>query len=236
MTPEEIYNGLHERFGERIVSYSATAVDPYIVSDVPVLHAVGTYLRYDSAMQFDSLMCLSGVDYGPGKSLGVVYNLHSTTFRHKITLKVEVPRHDGVVPTVSDLWHTAEWHEREAYDLFGMRFEGHPDHRRILLPDDWEGHPLLKDYQVQEFYHGIKGPVRRGPPEHWHGCLPLPGQRTINEGLCGMWRYLVNIWESVKTPLIGMRLTWKRLFVPAVTLQYPEGAGSCPRIPACNCL
>jgi NADH-quinone oxidoreductase subunit C len=164
MTPEEIYHALHERFGERIVSCSATAVDPYIVVDVPVLHEVAYCLRHDPAMQFDSLMCLSGVDYGPEKSLGVVYNLHSTPLRHKITLKVEVPRHDGVVPTVCDIWHTAEWHEREAYDLFGMHFEGHPDHRRILLPDDWEGHPLLKDYQVQEFYHGIKVPYVGDPP------------------------------------------------------------------------
>jgi NADH-quinone oxidoreductase subunit C len=164
MTPEEIYNPLHERFGERITSCSATAVDPYIVVEASAIHAVGTYLRHDRDMQFDSLMCLSGVDYGPEKSLGAVYNLHSTTLRHKITLKVEVPRHDGVVPTVSDIWHTAEWHEREAYDLFGMRFENHPDHRRILLPDDWEGHPLLKDYQVQEFYHGIKVPYVGDPP------------------------------------------------------------------------
>src|SRR5262245_63776353 len=87
MTPEEIYTRLHERFGERIVSYSATAVDPYVVVEASALRAVATYLRYDSAMQCDSLMCLSGVDYGPEKSLGVVYNLHSTTLRHKITLK-----------------------------------------------------------------------------------------------------------------------------------------------------
>jgi len=75
-----------------------------------------------------------------------------------------VPRHAGVVQTVSDIWHTAEWHEREAYDLFGMRFENHPDPRRILLPDDWQGHPLLKDYQVQEFYHGIKVRYVGDPP------------------------------------------------------------------------
>src|SRR4029077_5586228 len=120
---EEIYNTLQERFGERITSCSATAVDPYIVVEASAIHAVGTYLRHDPDMQFDSLMCLSGVDYGPEKSLGVVYNLHSTTLRHKITLKVETPRNAGVVPTVCDIWHTAEWHEREAYDLFGMHFE-----------------------------------------------------------------------------------------------------------------
>jgi len=69
-----------------------------------------------------------------------------------------------VLPTVCALWGTAEWHEREAYDLFGMRFANHPDHRRILLPDDWEGYPLLKDYQVQEFYRGVKVPYVGDPP------------------------------------------------------------------------
>jgi len=164
MTSEEICHRLHERFGAHILSSHARAVDPYIVVEASAIHEVGAYLRRDPDMQFDSLMCLSGVDYGPDKTLGVVYNLHSTTLRHKMTLKVEVPRQDGVVPTVCDLWRTAEWHEREAYDLFGMRFAGHPDHRRILCPDDWEGHPLLKDYQVQEFYRGVKVPYVGDPP------------------------------------------------------------------------
>ncbi len=164
MTSEEIYHALRERFGERALSCNTKAVDPYIVVEASAIHEVGEHLRRDPDMQFDSLMCLSGVDYGPDKALGVVYNLHSTALRHKITLKVEVPRQDGIVPTVCDIWRTAEWQEREAYDLFGMRFANHPDHRRILLPDDWEGYPLLKDYQVQEFYRGIKVPYVGDPP------------------------------------------------------------------------
>ena len=164
MTSEEICHTLQERFGEHILSSNATALDPYVVVEASALHEVGAHLLSDPDMQFDSLMCLSGVDYGPDKTLGVVYNFHSTTLRHKMTLKVAVPRQDGVVPTVCDLWRTAEWHEREAYDLFGMQFAGHPDHRRILLPDDWEGYPLLKDYQVQEFYRGIKVPYVGDPP------------------------------------------------------------------------
>jgi NADH-quinone oxidoreductase subunit C len=164
MTSEEICHTLHERFGAHIPSSNATALDPYIVVEASAIHEVGERLRRDPDMQFDSLMCLSGVDYGPDKTLGVVYHLHSTALRHKITLKVEVPRQDGIVPTVCDLWRTAEWHEREAYDLFGIHFAGHPDHRRILLPDDWEGYPLLKDYQVQEFYRGVKVPYVGDPP------------------------------------------------------------------------
>ena len=164
MTPEEIYDVLHERFGERVLSCNAKAIDPHIVVEASAIHEVGKYVRHAPDLLFDSLMCLSGVDYGPDKTLGVVYNLHSTTLRHKITLKVETPRQDGVVPTVCDIWRTAEWHEREAYDMFGMHFADHPDHRRILCPDDWEGHPLLKDYQVQEFYRGVKVPYVGDPP------------------------------------------------------------------------
>jgi NADH-quinone oxidoreductase subunit C len=164
MTAEEIHQRLQERFDGQILAGNSTAVDPYIVVAAPAIHAVGEYLRHDPDCQFDSLMCLSGVDYGPEKTLGVVYNLASTTKRHTITLKVEVPRQHGVLPTVCDLWRTAEWHEREAYDMYGMRFENHPDPRRILLPDDWEGYPLLKDYRVQEFYHGIRVPYVGDPP------------------------------------------------------------------------
>jgi NADH-quinone oxidoreductase subunit C len=164
MTPDEIQQKLQERFAGQILEFNGQAVDPYIVVAAPAIHEIGRYLRHDPDLQFDSLMCLSGVDYGPDKTLGVVYHLFSTSRRHRIMLKVEVARQQGTLPTVCDIWRTAEWHEREAYDLYGMRFENHPDLRRILLPDDWEGYPLLKDYQVQEFYHGIRVPYVGDPP------------------------------------------------------------------------
>ena len=165
MTPEQIHQCLHDRFGDAIREFNGEAIDPYIVVEAAAIHDLGECLRHDPALQFDALMCLSGIDYGPEKNtLGVVYHLFSMSQRHKITLKVEVPRQHGALPTVCDLWRTAEWHEREAYDLYGMRFENHPDLRRILLPDDWQGHPLLKDYQVQEFYHGIRVPYVGDPP------------------------------------------------------------------------
>jgi NADH-quinone oxidoreductase subunit C len=101
-------------------------------------------------------MNLSSVDRA--EHLSVVYLLHSMTHLHKIALRVDVPRATPVVPTVEGVWITAQWHEREAYDLMGIVFDGNRDLRRILLPDDWEGHPLRKDYQVQEFYRGMKVP------------------------------------------------------------------------------
>ncbi|MGQ4808953.1 NAD(P)H-quinone oxidoreductase subunit J, chloroplastic [Candidatus Entotheonellaceae bacterium PAL068K] len=165
MTPAEIHQKLQERFGEQIVEFNGEAADPYVVVAAPAVHDIAEYLRHEADLHFDSLMCLSGVDYGPEKTIGVVYHLASMTQRHKITLRVEVPRQDGSLPTVCDIWRTADWHEREAYDLYGMRFDHHPDLRRILLPDDWQGNPMLKDYQVQEFYHGIKVPYVGDPPD-----------------------------------------------------------------------
>jgi NADH-quinone oxidoreductase subunit C len=92
----------------------------------------------------------------------VVYHLLSYRHRHAFVLKVEAARAAPVIPTVEVVWKAANWHEREVYDLFGVDFPGHPDLRRILLPDDWVGHPLRKDYQEAGGYHGISN-VRENP-------------------------------------------------------------------------
>lgn len=111
------------------------------------------YLRDGEKLRFNSLMCLSGLDLG--EELQVVYHLFSIEHRHKMTIKVHVPKEDPKVPTVSKVWPTANWHEREAYDLIGVVFEGHEDLRRILLPDDWAGHPLRKDYEFPKDHRGV---------------------------------------------------------------------------------
>lgn len=119
-------------------------------------------LQKTEGLYFDLLSCIVGLDNGPEKgSMEVIYILHSIPYGHKLMLRMVLGRNKDeeplpVVPSVSGLWKTALWHEREVYDLFGIHFEGHPDLRRILLPSDWEGHPLRKDYQHQEKYHGIK--------------------------------------------------------------------------------
>ena len=109
----------------------------------------------------DYLSCITGIDNGVEKgTIEVIYHIYSIPFDKHIILKVVEPRGDEKqlpsVPTVSTIWKTADWHEREAFDLLGIYFEGHPDLRRILMPNDWEGHPLRKDYKEQENYHGIK--------------------------------------------------------------------------------
>jgi NADH-quinone oxidoreductase subunit C len=160
MTPEEIHAVLQQKYGEAILELNTEALDPYIKVAAPRIAEVAEYLKNDPELRFTSLMCLSGMDYGAMEPLGVVYNLHSMHHKHKITIRVDVPRENPVVPTVEKIWRTADWHEREAYDLLGIVFEGHHDLRRILCPDDWEGYPLRKDYIVQEFYHGIRVPYQ----------------------------------------------------------------------------
>ena len=120
------------------------------------------FLWRNPATYFDSLSCLTAIDNGPENgTLEIIYTLYSIPNHHTFHIRLEVPRlqEDGklpVVPTLSGIWKTANWHEREAFDLVGVVFEGHPDMTRILLPADWVGHPLRKDYVEQEKYHGIQ--------------------------------------------------------------------------------
>lgn len=117
------------------------------------------FLHDDSEIQMNHLMDLCGVDYGDRKDVRfeVVYNLYSIPLRHMIRLRAQVPEDDCRIDSVTSLWTGADWHERETYDLMGIVFEGHPDLRRVLLPETWEGHPLRKDYPVQ------------GPEKEWSG-------------------------------------------------------------------
>ena len=109
------------------------------------MHDLALKLKYEADLAFDFLFCLSGVDMV--KFLEVVYHLESTTCKHQLELKVRTEdRVNGAVDTVSDIWRTAEFHEREAFDLMGIRFNNHPDLRRLFLEEGWVGHPLRKDY------------------------------------------------------------------------------------------
>ena len=118
---------------------------------------VATLLKNESNCDFDYLMCISSYDKGDNKIYGVAYNLFSTTNNHYLEVRVEVE--DGIsIPSVVGLWQTANWHEREAYDMMGIQFEGHPNLKRILLSDDWDGHPLRKNFKEPDYYHGMPVP------------------------------------------------------------------------------
>ena len=158
MTPENISDKLKAKFPEAVLEAKAEGTsDPYVKISVSEWTRVALFLRDDAEMKFDFLMCLSGVDYGKG-TLGAVYNIYSMANKQKISVKIEVPKENPEIPSVASVWPTANWHEREAYDLIGIKFTGHPDLRRIMMPDDWEGHPLQKDYKPPEFYRDMKVP------------------------------------------------------------------------------
>jgi NADH-quinone oxidoreductase subunit C len=106
------------------------------------------FLRDDPELCFNFLSDLCGVDYPERKPrFDVVYNLYSISKNHRVRLKIRVDDGENV-PSVTSIWSAANWHEREVFDMFGIRFEGHPDLRRILMPEDWEGHPLRKDFPL----------------------------------------------------------------------------------------
>ncbi|HEY9402273.1 MAG TPA: NADH-quinone oxidoreductase subunit C [Pyrinomonadaceae bacterium] len=111
------------------------------------------YLKTAPDFGFNLLADICGVDRGPEEDprFEVNYHLFSTTKFHRLRLKVVLGEEDASVPTVTGVWRTANWHERETFDMFGVRFEGHPDLRRILLPDDWQGHALRKDFPLRGY-------------------------------------------------------------------------------------
>lgn len=138
------------------------AGEPFLVVPGDRAHRVAVYLKTDPRFAFDTLMCLSGVhQLGDPERLEVVYHLHSSRWRHRFVFKTGIPRAPAFphfyqrLASVSDVWSDAAWMEREVYDLFGIHFSGLPDFRRLLLPTDWPGHPLLKDYREPAHYHGI---------------------------------------------------------------------------------
>ncbi len=175
MNATEIIAVLEAEFGTRIKSKKTDLIDPFVVVEPAELVAVCRYLRDDPNLKFEILSCISGVDYleldpkkvakaGFEPHLEIVYHLQSFTHRHRFTLKLVLPRWQDnqagklpEVPSLTALWPAADWHEREVYDLSGVWFTGHPDLRRILLSEDWVGHPLRKDYEFPLEYHGIRG-------------------------------------------------------------------------------
>jgi NADH-quinone oxidoreductase subunit C len=175
MTAADIIAALQQEFDAAITDAKPDALDPFVVVDPARLVEVCTFLRDDPRLRFEVLNDISGVDYlepdakkaakgGFEPHLEVVYHLSS--FSHpgrRFTVKVVLPRWKNdtpgelpEVPTLVEVWRTADWQEREVYDLVGVTFRGHPNLQRILLGDDWAGHPLRKDYEFPLEYHDIR--------------------------------------------------------------------------------
>lgn len=145
---------------QAIVRIEEEHLQPVLVINDSDLVKIALLLRDTEGYYFDFLSNISAVDYYPAHRFAMVYHLASIPYQTKLTLKVEIENDRQLdnlpeIPSVSAVWRTADWHEREAFDLMGIFFTGHPDLRRILLPDDWQGYPLRKDYEDAETYHGI---------------------------------------------------------------------------------
>jgi len=171
---EEIFALLKEKFGDAVLQVNTKLPKEAVIEIDPLqITKICWFLRDTEELLFDNLMLLTGVDDSNGEkiklddgttetkggTLTVVYHLESMTLKHKLVLRVSTNRDNPEVETVCKVWACANWHEREAYDMFGIKFLNHPDLRRILMPYDWEGgFPLRKDYTNPEFYHGMKVP------------------------------------------------------------------------------
>lgn len=175
MNAAEIHQQLIAKFGDKITGASLEALDPWIEVAPATIADVARFLKTDDALRFDALNDLCGADYlepDPKKAakagfephIEVVYHLYSYRHKHSLVIKIKLPRWKNdrpgdlpEAPTVSAIWPIADWHEREAFDLVGVNFTGHPNLRRILCAEDWVGHPLRKDYEFPLEYHGIRG-------------------------------------------------------------------------------
>jgi NADH-quinone oxidoreductase subunit C len=183
MTEQDIHQRLLAEFEEAILGFDGGGKQPAIAVEPLRLREVALYLRDQEDLAFNRCLVISGVDWdgfdesGKGKhreinryeedgtvdpvqeaatgDLGVVYFLESARHGHRVKLSVRLPRENPLVDSLAGVWTTAEWGERETYDFYGIDFVGHPDQRRILLPEDWVGWPLRKDYQMPSRYHDV---------------------------------------------------------------------------------
>jgi NADH-quinone oxidoreductase subunit C len=160
MEPIELYSRAKEKFGDRISEIVDQKPDPWMVVNPAAIAEVCQFFKDDLTSAFDCLSNETGVDY-PDR-IEVVYHLFSYRYRHQAVLKVKLPRENPSVATLENIWKSANWMEREIYDLIGVNFEGHSDLRRLLMPEDWIGHPQRKDFVEPLEYHGIST-VRESP-------------------------------------------------------------------------
>ncbi|MBI5464716.1 MAG: NADH-quinone oxidoreductase subunit C [Ignavibacteriales bacterium] len=156
MTPhnQHVLDNVKTKFGNTILDAHEFRDELTIVVPKEKIVAVCDFLKNEQGLQFDLLIDVCGIDMAsPGNRFGVVYNLYSLKSKQRIRLKTFTEEENPSVPTVTSVWATANWHEREAYDMFGINFDGHPDLRRMYMPEEFEYYPLRKDFPLM----GIPG-------------------------------------------------------------------------------
>jgi len=159
----ELATLLQEKFKDSIQIQNTETLQPRILIEKKefLLH-IAHFLYSDERLYFDNLVCITALDNGISNenSLEIIYQFYSYPFEHSMTLAIlfdkQTDKQNATVDSLTSLWKSADWHEREAFDMIGIKFNNHSDLRRILMPADWEGFPLRKDYKTQETYHGIK--------------------------------------------------------------------------------
>ena len=155
MNAQEIHAKLKTQFGDAVGDLTDAKVDPFVTVDAEWIVEICQFAQAEAGLDFDYCEDVTGIDWPARKLIEIVYHLFSLQHRHQIVLKVVADRSQPSVPSVQGVWKAANWLEREVYDMLGVSFVGHPDMRRILLPDDWVGYPLRKDYQEAGGYHGV---------------------------------------------------------------------------------
>ena len=155
MESTDLHARLRAKFGDAVQATEESVKDPFVVVEPTAIRDICLFARDEEDLAFDVLCNQSGVDYKAEGYIEVVYHLYSYTHRHYLILKARTPRDHAVLPSVEPVWKAANWLEREIYDLLGVAFTDHTDLRRLLMPEDWVGHPLRKDFVEPTEYHGI---------------------------------------------------------------------------------
>ncbi len=150
MNPVEIIKKIKDRFPEDVLWFRCFRDQCDLTIKREKIKEILSYVKNTPLLEFNYLVDLTAVDYLGFREprFDVIYIIMSIKHKHRLIIKAQVPEHGCCIDTVSDLWATANWFEREVFDMFGIFFKGHPDLRRILLPEDWNGYPLRKDYPV----------------------------------------------------------------------------------------
>ncbi len=184
METSQVAERIKAKFGETGIEFRAETADPYVVVPAEKIVEICRFLKEDPEIHLDALSSISGVDWPEESLIDVVYHLASYRYHNVCALKVRLQRDNPDVPTVEGVWRAANWFEREIYDLFGVRFRGHSNLKRLLLPDDWVGHPLRKDYQEEPEYRGMKttreDPMKAMAPAPW-GAAPVKPEEPESE-------------------------------------------------------